>query len=328
MRGTAVSPTALDETAWDRRVAEALELSGRGRIEAKEGSLEEALRLYERALSTLAGGPPTPLLSEIYRWMGTVRKEMGAIETARDLYVRALQVAEEVGSLADQADALNCLAVIAQREGDIPGAEALYRRAARDAARGRGAPPRRDGGAEPRGPGQHPGRLRRGPGPLSGRPPGVPAGPGRGGRFVGSQQHGDAVDGRGRVSPGGGIRALRDYAWPGNVRELKSVIQRAAALAEGGMIGPEHLAGRDRRDRAPFGSEREEAGRISIPVDGLSLEEIEAEALRITLQITGGNKSAAARIPGWSRPTVGRKVDLYELEGEHGRTEDGGSDDA
>ncbi|MFW6200088.1 MAG: helix-turn-helix domain-containing protein [Gemmatimonadota bacterium] len=44
--------------------------------------------------------------------------------------------------------------------------------------------------------------------------------------------------------------------------------------------------------------------------------------------MTGGNKSAAARILGCSRPTVGRKVDLYDLENENAEGGDGGRADA
>ena len=36
--------------------------------------------------------------------------------------------------------------------------------------------------------------------------------------------------------------ALLDYHWPGNVRELRNVLERAAILGDGGVIGPEHLA--------------------------------------------------------------------------------------
>jgi len=53
------------------------------------------------------------------------------------------------------------------------------------------------------------------------------------------------------------LRALQSYAWPGNVRELRSVLERAAALADD-----------DRRlDAAHFGLQ-------SMPVAGASLEEL------------------------------------------------------
>jgi transcriptional regulator with GAF, ATPase, and Fis domain len=37
-------------------------------------------------------------------------------------------------------------------------------------------------------------------------------------------------------------QALLDYPWPGNVRELRNVLERAAILADGGLIVREHLA--------------------------------------------------------------------------------------
>jgi DNA-binding NtrC family response regulator len=40
------------------------------------------------------------------------------------------------------------------------------------------------------------------------------------------------------------LALLKEYAWPGNVRELQNVIERAAALADGPRIRPDHLPGR------------------------------------------------------------------------------------
>jgi len=37
-------------------------------------------------------------------------------------------------------------------------------------------------------------------------------------------------------------QALADYDWPGNVRELRNVLERAAILADGGLIASEHLS--------------------------------------------------------------------------------------
>ena len=51
-----------------------------------------------------------------------------------------------------------------------------------------------------------------------------------------------------------------------------------------------------------------------IPPEGKSLEKIEAEAVEITMRATEGNKTAAARILGISRPRLQRKLDKYGLE--------------
>jgi transcriptional regulator of acetoin/glycerol metabolism len=47
---------------------------------------------------------------------------------------------------------------------------------------------------------------------------------------------------------------------------------------------------------------------IHIPPDGKTLEEITREAIHVTLVLTQGNLSAAARILGISRPTLARKM--------------------
>ncbi|MCH8114112.1 MAG: helix-turn-helix domain-containing protein [Chloroflexi bacterium] len=49
----------------------------------------------------------------------------------------------------------------------------------------------------------------------------------------------------------------------------------------------------------------------------MTLADVEAAALRITLEMTGGNRSAAARILGLSRPTVHRKIKDYGLQERH-----------
>lgn len=116
------------------------------------------------------------------------------------------------------------------------------------------------------------------------------------------------------------LETLRRHRWPGNVRELKNVIQRAALLADGARIRARDVVIHEREPRRPgltpdeARSEEESGLAIEIPPEGRPLDEIEAEAFRITLSITGGNKSAAARILGVSRPTVDRKIERYDLD--------------
>lgn len=112
------------------------------------------------------------------------------------------------------------------------------------------------------------------------------------------------------------IEVLRDHGWPGNVRELKNVIHRAALLADGDRIRPREIVLHEREAVAGRPADRKPGGRIVIPAEGKSMEEIEAEALVVTLRLTEGNKSAAARILGYSRPTVHRKIERYGLGAE------------
>jgi transcriptional regulator of acetoin/glycerol metabolism len=49
-------------------------------------------------------------------------------------------------------------------------------------------------------------------------------------------------------------------------------------------------------------------GEIQIPAGGKRLEDVVAEAVALTLKLTGGNQAAAARILGISRPTLAKKM--------------------
>jgi transcriptional regulator with PAS, ATPase and Fis domain len=116
------------------------------------------------------------------------------------------------------------------------------------------------------------------------------------------------------------VTALRKHSWPGNVRELKNVLERAAILCgTGPTIRPEHLLIQRRlaRPAADLEAAGTAAGEIRIPADGRTLHEIELEAVRITMRLTRGNQSAAARILGISRPTLARKLREVALNGGH-----------
>jgi transcriptional regulator with PAS, ATPase and Fis domain len=111
--------------------------------------------------------------------------------------------------------------------------------------------------------------------------------------------------GRVKVLAPGSIEALQTHRWPGNVRELRNVIERAAILSgEERTIRPEHLL----IQRRSSITEIEAGGEIRIPRTGKTLRAVEREAIQIALRITGGNRSAAARMLGISRPRLARKI--------------------
>ena len=104
------------------------------------------------------------------------------------------------------------------------------------------------------------------------------------------------------------LAALRTHRWPGNVRELKNVIERAAILsADAPTVAAEHLMIQRRTSRAVVAQEPGEHD-IHIPEGGKLLEDIEREAVAITLRLTNGNQSAAARMLGISRPTLIKRM--------------------
>jgi two-component system NtrC family response regulator len=115
-----------------------------------------------------------------------------------------------------------------------------------------------------------------------------------------------------RLTPSAAAR-LAAHSWPGNVRELKNVLERALVICEAGQIDDRHLALGGRVGRAPEINETTGCV-IEVPSGGRSLKSVEAELVRLTLGLTGGNKSAAARLLGISRPTLHRKIEEHALE--------------
>jgi two-component system response regulator AtoC len=104
------------------------------------------------------------------------------------------------------------------------------------------------------------------------------------------------------------VAAMRAHRWPGNVRELKNVVERAAILAgDAPTVNSEHLM-IQRRTAARVSPAEDGGADIRIPKHGKLLAEIEREAVRITLRMTGGNQAAAARLLGISRPTLAKRL--------------------
>jgi len=100
---------------------------------------------------------------------------------------------------------------------------------------------------------------------------------------------------------------LVKHDWPGNVRELENAVERGVILASGEYITPREL---------PLSITRQEDGEEEDAVvpGGRNLEEVEKQAIRATLQQTGGNKSEAARILGITRATLHKKLKRYGIE--------------
>jgi DNA-binding NtrC family response regulator len=91
------------------------------------------------------------------------------------------------------------------------------------------------------------------------------------------------------------------------------VLERALVLCEGGEIDDRHHArGGGRAGRSVEAGESA-ACVIEVPAGGRSLKSVEAELVRLTLSLTRGNKSQAARLLGISRPTLHRKIEEHAL---------------
>jgi two-component system response regulator HydG len=93
------------------------------------------------------------------------------------------------------------------------------------------------------------------------------------------------------------LDVLSGYSWPGNVRELRSTLEVILALSTRQRIEVTDLP-------APVRA----VGRR-----GATMAEIEREAIRRTLQQTGGRRNEAARILDVSVRTLQRKIKEYDL---------------
>jgi len=99
---------------------------------------------------------------------------------------------------------------------------------------------------------------------------------------------------------------LLEYSWPGNVRELRNVIERAVALTRYEKLAVEDLP---EKIRAYQSTHMIIGG--NDPSELVSLEEIERRYIFHVLQSVGGNKTLAARVLGFDRKTLYRKLQLY-----------------
>jgi len=99
--------------------------------------------------------------------------------------------------------------------------------------------------------------------------------------------------------------ALRAHRWPGNVRELRNAVERALVLSNPGTLQVSVL------DLAQSRPEEETTpkGALPFPAD---LATITMAAVQAMLAVCDGNKSAAARRLGISRPRLQRVLDQQD----------------
>ncbi len=105
------------------------------------------------------------------------------------------------------------------------------------------------------------------------------------------------------------IKKMEEYSWPGNGRWGRHVIGRAVALGFGPVL-----------DANDIWLSSVEIAPPTAPVNHApayspaTVEDIEKEHIRRTLEYTDWNKSQAASILQIERSTLDRKIKLYELK--------------
>jgi len=98
--------------------------------------------------------------------------------------------------------------------------------------------------------------------------------------------------------------ALLAYAWPGNVRELQNCIERAVALTRYEQIALDDLPDKVRSYRPSY-----VVLAADDPSELVPMEEVERRYIQRVMHAVGGNKTLAARVLGFDRKTLYRKLD-------------------
>jgi len=96
---------------------------------------------------------------------------------------------------------------------------------------------------------------------------------------------------------------LQAYAWPGNVRELKNTVEHALVFGEKPLLSPKDFPEIVRT----AGSKHGLTGMLR------SLEDLEREAIKVTLEATHYKIGQAADMLGITRKTLLEKRKKYGL---------------
>ena len=116
---------------------------------------------------------------------------------------------------------------------------------------------------------------------------------------------------------------LSNYEWPGNIRQLRNCIRTMVVMCDRDKLDmadiPPEIAHRPQltadttRAAAGPSTRPPEAGKLRTGLAGVSLNELEKQAITETLAKTQGNREKAAKILGIGERTLYRKIKEYNL---------------
>jgi transcriptional regulator with PAS, ATPase and Fis domain len=104
------------------------------------------------------------------------------------------------------------------------------------------------------------------------------------------------------------LARLMQHSFPGNIRELENIIEYAFILCPGGMIQEHHLPDTFQAEEGVPGLDKE------VHTSGMSLEQVEKQAILNALQRNKWKKMITCRELGISKDTLRRKIERYDLE--------------
>ncbi len=103
-----------------------------------------------------------------------------------------------------------------------------------------------------------------------------------------------------------GMQQMLKYSWPGNVRELRNAIEHAFITAEGDCLTVLDLPPEIRAAASP-------ARTTSITDPLTAAQQVERDRILQALRETRGNKTKAARLLGYSRVTLWKKMQKFHV---------------
>jgi two-component system nitrogen regulation response regulator GlnG len=118
---------------------------------------------------------------------------------------------------------------------------------------------------------------------------------------------------------------LQSYDWPGNVRQLVNATRRLTVTAPGGVISPQDIpndiGGKEPSQRAAQEWTRSLAawaerqlGDADSPLLDTALPQFEKTLIQTALGQTNGHRQEAAKLLGWGRNTLTRKMKSLNME--------------
>ena len=107
---------------------------------------------------------------------------------------------------------------------------------------------------------------------------------------------------------------MLEYSWPGNIRELKNAIERIFILEKEGLILPEHLPIEVKKHNAkPDKTKESDDFQFSLPIDGVSIEDVEKNFIIQALKKTGNNQTKTAKLLNLTRDALRYRMQKFGL---------------
>ncbi len=122
------------------------------------------------------------------------------------------------------------------------------------------------------------------------------------------------------------LDALRSYDWPGNVRQLVNISRRLTVTAPGRVITPQDIpadiGGSELSQRAAeewtrslaAWAEQQLSATDSDPLLDTALPQFEKTLIQIAMAQTNGRRQDAAKLLGWGRNTLTRKMKSLRID--------------